>query len=248
MNFSRNPKTLISLMLLLGIAVLSVGCGSDTVSPSTDGTITVGVASETTTLSSSLLSSGKGVANASALSSIDITKAEVVLTRIRFKSAVGEDTLDFRSDDPLVINLDLSGAIQTLGSISVPPGTYDEARYRLNSLDECTSLDSCTAAHILTFDSNPNLQGYSVRIEGYVDGFADSTFIWATALDKDQVIDLAPFSVVAGEVTNVTFYFDVNSWLSDGSGGVLDPRDLNNYSQIENNIQNDFDARSETQF
>ncbi len=240
---SMRKNLVFGLVVIAGVFLTS-GCGSDSVS-STTGTISIGVATQTSGLATSQLVIGKGFPVANAISAVDITKAEIVLTRIRFKS-VGDDTLDFRSDDPILVNLDLTGTVQNLGSISVPAGTYDEARYRLKSLDSCGTLDSCTSAHILTYDSNPNMRELSIRFEGYVDGNTDSSFVWTSSLNKDQVVDLVSFVVVAGQTTNLTFLFDVNSWLSDGAGGKLDPRDTQNLSQIENNIKNDFEARTDS--
>lgn len=241
---AKRKNLVLGLMLIAGVFLAS-GCGGDSDSMnSTSGTISIGIAAQSSSLSTAQLVLGKGDPVANAISLVAITKAEIVLTRIRFKS-IGEDTLNFRTNDAFVVDLDLSGTVQNLGSISVPPGTYDEARYRLNGLDSCSTLDSCTDAYILTYEANPNMRGLSIRIEGYVDGNTDSSFVWTSDLDKDQVVDLPPFEVLAGQTTFVTFYFDVNSWLSDGQGGYLDPRDAQNLSDIENNIKNDFDVRSD---
>ncbi len=226
------PTIIKSAITIFAFAALVSACGSsDSPVTSTSGTVSIGVG---LTPNPSALGGGGAdkPALAGAVTAIQLTSAQVVISRIRVKS-VGEDTLDFQSTTPIVVNLDVNGAQQSIGTLSLPPGSYNETRFKIDQLD---SLDGSV------YTSNPNMQGISIRFAGYVNGIADSTFLWTTSLDEEQVFQhTTAFTVVAGMTTNLAFHFDNSKWFVDQSGAMLDPRDGQNQSQIENNVKNAFD-------
>jgi len=216
---------------VFALAAMLSACSSDSPVTSTTGTVSIGIGL-TPNPASPGGNGADGPVTVGAVSAIQITSAEVVISRIRVKS-VGEDTLDFNSTTPIVVNLDLAGAQQSIGTLSLPAGSYDETRFKIDQLD---SLDGTV------YTSNPNMQGISVRVAGYVNGSVDSTFLWTTTLDEEQVFQhTTPFTVVAGQTTNLSFHFDNSKWFVDQNNAMVDPRDGQNQSQIENNIKNAFD-------
>jgi Domain of unknown function (DUF4382) len=226
------PTIFKAAVTVFAFATMLSACG-DSESPvlSTTGTVSIGVG-----LAPNPSSQGGGGSDepvlAGAVSAVQLTSAQIVISSIRVKS-VGEDTLDFNSTAPIIVNLDVNGAQQSIGSLSLPPGSYDQTRFKIDQLD---SQDGSV------FTNNPNMQNISIRLAGYVSGFADSTFLWTTALDEEQVFEhLTAFTVVAGQTTNLSFQFDNSKWFVDQLGVVLDPRDGQNQSQIENNVKNAFD-------
>ncbi len=222
-----------SAISVFALAAMLTACSSNSESPvtSTNGTVSIGVG-----LTPNASSQGGGGSDkpvlAGAVSAVQLTSAQVVISRIRVKS-VGEDTLDFKSTAPIVVNLDVNGAQQSIGTLSLPAGSYNQTRFRIDQLD---SLDGAV------FTANPSMQNISIRVAGYVNGMIDSSFVWSTSLDEEQVFEhLTAFTVVAGQTTGLSFHFDNSKWFVDQQGAILDPRDGQNQSQIENNVKNAFD-------
>jgi len=216
---------------VFALAAMLSACGSDSPVTSTTGSVVIGVG-VTPNPASPGNNGPDGPVAVGAVSAIQMTSAEVVISRIRVKS-VGEDTLDFNSTTPIVVNLDLTGAQQSLGTLTLPAGSYDKTIFKIDQLD---SLDGTV------YTNNPNMQDISIRVAGYVNGFVDSTFLWTTTLDEEQVFQhTTPFTVVAGQTTNLSFHFDNSKWFMDQNNAMIDPRDGQNQSQIENNIKNAFD-------
>ncbi len=229
---NRITTMLKATVSVFAFAALLSACGnSESPLTSTSGTVSIGVG-----LTPNASSLGNGAEDkpvlAGAVTAVQLTSAQIVISSIRIKS-VGEDTLDFNSPAPIIVNLNINGAAQSIGTLSLPAGTYDETRFKIDQLD---SADGAV------YTSNPNMQGISIRFAGYVNGFVDSTFMWTTALDEEQVFEhLTAFTVVAGQTTNLSFQFDNSKWFADKAGTFLDPRDGQNQSQIENNVKNAFD-------
>lgn len=244
-NVMKQIRILFLAFGVIGLSIFTTSCGNnDSVSTQT-GTVSIGVSGQSSSSSSASLVNPNysGPAMASMVNSATITSAKIVLGRIKIKSTM-EDTLDFRSD-PVVVDLNLAGVTQQIGSVQIPVGTYNEIRFRIDDLDSCSALDSCTAAEILAYENNPDMRDISIRIEGYVNGSTDSSFVWTTDLDEEQRYEVIPFTVEAGQTVSLVFEFDVSQWLSDGLGGTLDPRITTSESIIENNLKTAFDIREE---
>lgn len=228
---------------LLTLAIFASGCGDKTVAskyPISDAWLTVNVkTSNLDTLSN--FSSGPDVhrsqQSASLVDSVTMTSAKIVMGRIRFKSVDG-DSLDFRSDDPVIVDLYLTGVAQRLGSVQVPSGTYDETRFRIDNLDS-------TAGDI--YWNNPQMRDLSIRVEGFLNGDEDSSFVWSADFDEEQTHEFNPIVIQPADTVEISFIFDTDQWYSDGIGGFLDPRDESSRSMIENNIKTIFDVREENQ-
>jgi len=172
----------------------------------------------------------------SAVSSVTLTQARVVIGRIEFRGA-GGDTAKFRSAEhsPLVVNLNLTGVNHSIGTAAVPAGTYNNSLFRIEKLQTSDSA---------VYNANPDLRDLSILVEGYVNGAPESTFVFSSTLDEEQQRDLTPFTVSAGTTTNIEFQFDHRQWFDDGAGGQIDPREAqltSSRSTVETNIKNSFD-------
>ena len=67
-------------------------------------------------------------------SHVTVSSAKVMLKTIQFHSTGDDDSLDFKSE-PLVVVLDLSGGLTTVGSIDIPAGEYHKVSFRLHKPD-----------------------------------------------------------------------------------------------------------------
>lgn len=229
---------------IIGLSIFTTGCGNDNPVTTQTGIVSIEVAALSAYgIESPVNPNFSSPAMATMANSATITSAKIVLGRIKLKSTM-EDTLNFRSD-PVVVDLNLAGVTQQIGSVRVPVATYDEIRFRIDDLDSCSALDSCTAGEIQAYENNPDMRDISIRIEGYVNGSTDSSFVWTTDLDEEQRHEVTPFTIEAGQTVNLVFEFDVSQWFSDGLGGTLDPRTDASQSIIKNNIKSAFHIRED---
>ena len=221
-------NTVFKKVALLGCPMLFasvlMSCSQTTSSSDASGTLSIGISNGGQQLASA--------SNSGSVNVITYTSIKVILGRISIKSANGLDSLDFRQDTPLITTLNLDTTIQDIGSISIPPGTYDETRFRIAKLD---------SADAMLYTDNVDMRDISIRADGYLNGFVDSVFVWTTSLNVKQVHKFTPVTIAAGDTVRLVFEFDVSQWFSDGAGGRLDPRMAlttgSVQSQIENNVK-----------
>jgi len=160
---------------------------------------------------------------------VTITTAKVVLDEIEIEST-GGDSLDFESASPLVVNLNLTGALTELSTVTLPFGTYEELELKIDKLD---STDGAV------FVDNPDLQNRSVFVQGFVDGDPNAVFVFSSDLEAEQKQEFSPPLVVDANspTSNIVLAIDTRIWFSDGAGGFLDPRESQNQGAIARNIR-----------
>jgi hypothetical protein len=195
------------------------GCGKDSMSSRT-GSLTLSIRAVSGSLPK--------VASPQA-QQVTITSAKVVLGEIEIENS-SRDSMDFKSKSPLVVNLDLTGGMTNLGAVSIPFGTYEELEFEISKL---TPQD--TAA----YNANPDLQGYSIYVKGYVNGDTNAVFTFKSALEAEQEQEFSPPLVVNESAPQVTLVLsiDTRAWFSNGAGNFLDPRLSQNQTAIERNIK-----------
>lgn len=219
-------KHLLAIPAMIGAALtLSlVGCGKDSMS-SKGGSLTLSVRA----VSGSLAKTASPQAQ-----QVTITSAKVVLGEIEIENS-SQDSMDFKSNTPLVVNLDLTGATTNLGAVSIPFGTYEELEYEITKL---------TPQDTAVYNANPDLQGYSISIRGYVDGDTNAVFTFKSAIEVEQEREFSPPLVVneSSPVVVLMLSIDTSMWFSDGAGTFLDPRDPQNQQAIERNIRASINA------
>jgi hypothetical protein len=214
-------KHLLAIPAMIGAALTCslIGCGKDSLS-SKGGSLTLSVRA----MSGSLTKAASPQAQ-----QVTITSAKVVLGEIEIENS-SLDSMDFKSNNPLVVNLDLTGATTNLGAVSIPFGTYEELEYEITRL---------TPQDTAVYNANPDLQGYSIYVRGYVDGDTNAVFTFKSALEAEQEQEFSPPLVVSASSPQVVLMLtiDTRMWFSAGAGTFLDPRDPQNQQAIARNIQ-----------
>ena len=217
--------TLAAAVLIFG----AVGCSDST-------------SSNPTGLNVAVQSATPGAGNLLTDDSIDevteiyISRARVVIGRIEFQG--DNDTATYRSAEhqPEIVELDLNGNMHMLGYVPIPVGTYDRSLFRMERLEPTDST---------AYYQNPDMQGVSLRVEGYVNGDTAESFLFTTELDEEQQHQFAPFTFADGESRTVVLQFNHDSWFRDEGGNLIDPNDAQLSSArsiVETNIVNSFDV------
>lgn len=220
-------KTASLTLFILSIFVMFNSCQDDNPAPEVlDGTITLRNQSISTILPK--------VSGAAAVDSLKLTAVRLILRDIKFKSTA-EDTLNFKTA-PLLLTVNLTGTVQSLGAIQVPLGTYNRIEFDVHRLEK-TSLTN--PADTVTFADFLKGERYSVIIDGrmYISG-KDSAFSYRSKIDAKQKYDLSPVLTVDKQTPNVSTTMQINTanWFRFG-GALLDPMDKNNEGKIDEAIK-----------
>lgn len=239
---SCNSMRFIALLLLLGVAA----CDS--------GTEPAGNAS--LSLSAAVPQSGAaGVARFGSGPARDIvqedgehtlvlTRAAVVLREVELEGS-GDCYGDSGDDDcyefeagPYLLELPMDGSVETVVTVGVPAGTYDELEFEIHKPDDDDSED------LEFLQAHPEFKGVSIRVEGTFDG---ESFVFLQDLNAEQEVDLVPPMVVAegSDPLNLTLVLDVTTWFVDSSGDLIDPRDANKGGPMEEVVEDNIEASIE---
>ena len=175
--------------------------------------------------------------------SVVITKAQMVVRRVKLKPAV-TDAADCSDDDttsddcstihtgPVLVDLPVTANAVATVSASVPPGTYRRVDFRIHKATD----DAADAAFLA---ANPTFQDVSIRVEGTFNG---APFVFTTDLTEKQELSLsAPLVVEEGTVPNLTIQADVSTWFKSGST-VINPTTANKGGANENLVKNNIRA------
>jgi len=217
-------KSLAKILILLSttIFLLQIACSkSPTSSVSAEGSIKFSI---------------KSVSNSAAnkfnkaVNSVTITSARVVIKEIEFESSV-EDSVDFEFEEPFVQDLVVDTSLHEIGTVQVPFGTYKELEIEIDKLKEKDGT---------AFTQNPELQNLSIRVEGYLNGDPNSTFVFTSDLEAEQEREFSPPLVIDenSPSTNVVLTINMGMWFVDSNNNPLDPTLSENRSRIEKNIKN----------
>lgn len=211
------------VMILAGVSLLShVSCSDNPTSPvPTTGTIKI-----------SIKSVGAGLGKASSLATI--TSARVVIEEIEFESSLG-DTLDFELEQPFVQDLIMGSTLHEIETVEVPFGSYKESEIEIDDLDPEDGA---------VYTQNPELQGRSILVKGYLNGDPNNTFMFTSDLEEEQEREFEPPLVLneSEPSTSIVLAIDMGMWLVDGDGNLLDPSFESNRSMIEGNIKASIDV------
>jgi hypothetical protein len=165
-----------------------------------------------------------------AATGIVLTRVRVVIRRVELRKASSIEMEEIASGPYL---LDLSGAsldgpVTKVLDASFVPGAYDEIRFELHKAETGETAANASLKDMIDAQA-------SIIAEGTIDGAA---FSFTTAVTAEQRFDGA---VNLQDGSNLTLNVDASSWFTS-AGSRLDPRNEQNRSQIENNIQNSFQA------
>jgi len=222
-------KYVISVCLSLLFVIFIIGCSSST-EPATTGSINLTSKYQTTVLAKDAMIAG--------IDSIKITKATYLLREIKFKTQQDSSDGMFKVT-PLILELNLTGAVQNIQGLTVPFGTYNRLEFDIHKAEaaDTTLMTADQKVKARQFFSGVNR--YSIIIEGkkYVGGVA-TDFVYKSSLNVKQKIDLPTSLVVNAANTDFSVTMAISSfgWFRSGNN-LLDPLLPGDFNSIDNNIK-----------
>ena len=171
---------------------------------------------------------------------IVITKAQVVVRRIKLEQAVTATCADDdnRGDDdcaeatigPVLVTLPLTANTVTSIDASIPPGTYRKIDFRIHK----PGGDANDAAFVA---ANPTFANNSIRVEGTYNG---TPFVFTSTVSEKEELEFNPPVVIDATNKNITVQIDLSSWFKNGTT-VINPATANpgqpNENQVSRNIR-----------
>lgn len=107
----------------------------------------------------------------SAVEQVRVTEAKVAIGRIQLEGGGAPFVFRTPEDEPLIVNLDLRGNFRDVGIVPLQPGTYDRSLFRIEKLQVADSA---------VYNADPEMQDLSIRIEGYLNGDPNNTFVFTS--------------------------------------------------------------------
>jgi hypothetical protein len=168
------------------------------------------------------------------LTSVEVVLREIELKRVETPDCTGGDLCEEFETGPVLVSLPLTpGAAQAFALDSAPAASYNEIELDVHKPDDGDPQDQAFIAQ------HPDFADISIRVRGTFNGVA---FEFTTPLNVEQELPLVPDLVIAESTsTNVTIFVDVRTWFVV-NGALVDPSDTAVSDQIEQNIQNSFEA------
>lgn len=236
----RIGKTLLLLFTMASLGVL--GACDDSTGP-TQGSVSFSVTVPTSGGAAAVTSPALfDLVYVDDVSTLTLTKVELVLREIELERVddescdstfEGEDECEEFETGPRVFELPMDGTTDAVLSISnVPAGLYDELEIEIHKV----SGDPEDAALVA---ARPDLADVSIRVEGDLDGVP---FVFTSGVEEEFEFELVPAVDPSAGPVNVTLAIDVESWFRALDNNLLDPANEENRSEIENNIQQSFEA------
>lgn len=229
-------KTLATAIML--ISLMFTGC-SDLISNlpedtgSSQGKLVLGYTGQNSTIRSARTSRSGG--EGETVTELTVTRATVVLSELRLMNRTETGELTFETIRPYVLDITSLDAVKTLASIEIPDADeFVRIEFRIDDLDK---------AYTEVVAEYPFMEEKSIRVEGYVNGDPSQSFLFETDLNETLRIEFAePITLSPAVSSNLLFALNVEQWFGSEFGGILDPRDSNNFSDIEHNFKNVIDA------
>lgn len=159
---------------------------------------------------------------------IVVTKVLVVLRQIELSQVQGTGCATRECEvqlGPVLVDLPLVPGAEQQFAVTIPAGTYDQVDFEVYKV---TTQDPAALQDVML--------NRSIHVEGTYNGAA---FTFESALDVEQELQMQPPIVVTDTTeTNITIHVAVSDWFRNlVNGSMLDPRDEQNRSAIEQNIQ-----------
>jgi len=195
--------------IVVGLAAMVAGCGGPNLSFS--------VRAGALKASSTALVAGTG---------IEVTRVRLVIRKIELEKA-GTTEMDEIVSGPYLLDLDQAaldgGRVFPVVEAGFTPGTYSEIKLEVHKPDSTEQGVNASLADMVAANA-------SIIVDGTIDG-ADFQFV--TAVDQEQKTE---GNIVLADGANLTLAVDPSGWFTSG-GSRLDPKNEQNRSQIENNIE-----------
>ena len=122
--------------------------------------------------------------------------------------------------------------------------TTQEIQRRAVVILEGREIDDLDQEDGVVFTQNPDLQGLSILVKGYLNNDPSQTFVFTSDLDEEQEREFNPPLVLDenSPSNSLVLNIDLDTWFVDGNGNFLDPSIESNHSQIENNIKDSLEV------
>lgn len=160
-----------------------------------------------------------------------IDSVKILIKSVKLKPANGNDSTDIKAG-PFVVRLNANNTLHSLGSNSIPAGTYDRVRFRVHK-PEANEAFVDTAF----FNGTAEDQRFSVIVMGKFNGVP---FVYRSKKSADQSIVFNPaVTIGATGSENLTLLVNPYAWFKN-SGGWLNPDHGANENDIDNNIKSSF--------
>jgi hypothetical protein len=161
---------------------------------------------------------------------VAVTGAWMVVAQVKLESSLDEDSLDFESGIPYIMNLNLTGQEQSMDTLRAPAGgTFDKVAFQIDRLE---------AKYGNMYAQNPDLQDKSILILGYLNQNPADTFSFSSAVNGEQVREFSPpLALQSPDTLKVVLVLQWPAWFSDTNGVFLNPQDPANRSRIEERIK-----------
>lgn len=219
--------------LLVAIACSALnGCSSST-TPSTTSTVTMTAETDGTKATSAFRSKSETPASGISADSIEITRVRFLLATVKLH-AEGNDTLSDQEIEagPFILEF-TPGFSRVFTTVTLPAGTYQKIKFEIHkfpsSIDQLY-LNDPVFADFVTGDRS------TVIVEGRVWSAKSSTpvnFVYKSKITAN-VEAMFPGLITIDGGSNTTIAMVFSPLLAFKSSSVLDPRDPDNASDIDN--------------
>lgn len=213
-------KQLLTPFLTILLGILLIGCEESSEDPTSTASLSFAT------------SQGTGLMKPSD-SHVQLDTVKILLKTIQFHSETEGDSMDFKSASQ-ILNLDLSGDVNTLATADIPMGSYDKVSFRIHKPEDDEDPGDSDFK-----EGNSGSERFSVVVKGTYDG---SAFTFKSRKSTKQRVDIDPPLVIDedGLEVNVTLTVDVDSWFMDEDGNPLNPLEEDDEDEIDDAIRRSF--------
>lgn len=216
-------------------AFASTAC-SDSTGPGGDGALQVHAFARGAAVqrAEQMGTTGAAVFAPGEVAAVRIDRILLVLGRVKLEKA-GATLADFVDERSVVVSLTPGGGPAELLDLNIPSGEYKELELAFDKLERGNPREEPL------IQQYPALADRSILIEGSVTGNgATEAFTFSADLDMDvEILFPAPrlIDMAQGDPLMASVVLDVEGWMRDAVGRLLDPRDPASRSAIEGNVQ-----------
>lgn len=207
----------LALFTILSASIIVSGCKSDEVVTS---------ASDNTEIS---MMSSPGVTDHSSINSLVLDSVKVLLKNIKLNVA-SNDSVNFKTG-PFVLKLNTNSSVNVFTTAMIPEGSYDKIKFEIHKLEDGeVGIDTA-----FSFGGGR----YSVVVYGK---FNLIPFIYRSTKSAHQKISFgSSVGINTATKTNITLKVQPYTWFWNGAD-YIDPLNLSNENDIDNNIKASFKA------
>lgn len=214
------------------IALVSISACSD--NPSSNDQATVTMQSQLESSSTSFAKAATGTAVG--VDSVTITRIRLFVRRLKLHRDKTDTTGDKDvKTEPFVVTFE--NQAKTFASLAIPAGTYDKVKFEFHRPESSQIPTYLTNTEFKDFVTNGR---YSVIYEGsvYMDGTGTALpFTYNSDMTANLSLNLEqPVTFAEGSNTTIMLMVDPADVFRKG-GELLDPRDVRNEDEIDNNIK-----------